>query len=344
MNRAKGEDSAGSAPIGAPLSRKGSQGSLVGAVVVTWNSAAWVKGILSLLSEASAQGFRKIVFVDTGSTDDTVALLRAEAPGCAEVIQTSNGGYAAGLNAGLRAFGEDRPPFFLLLNPDLTAEPGFLDRMFQEVAKHPSEKIGIAGPSIREPIAGGGWIEANGRKRNLWGWPSPNSGDSAIAWTDAVHGACLLIRKEVVERVGLFDEDYFLYWEEIDYCARARHAGFRVARIEAARVRHHPGEVRDGKNEKSAAFSFYFWRNQWLYARKIYGPWAGTLFLLLRSPIWCREALRLLLAGETGRLLTTLEGLRAGLLGQSGRPERASFRETVGRADRSVGVGSGKHP
>ncbi|MDD4933205.1 MAG: glycosyltransferase family 2 protein [Methylacidiphilaceae bacterium] len=300
------------------IAGNGSERSSVGAVIVTWNSAAWIEGILTLLGQASVEGFRKIVFVDTGSTDGTLALLRAAVPRSAEVIEVANGGYAAGLNAGIRAFGAERPPFFLLLNPDITAEPRFLDRMLREIARHPLERIGIAGTRILEPAAGGGWIEANRRKRNLWGWPIRNSGDPAIAWTDATHGACLLVRREVIEQVGFFDEDYFLYWEEIDYCARTRRAGFQVARIERARVWHHPGEVRAGKNQKSANFYVYFWRNQLLYARKIYGPWVGTLFLLCRAPLWCRDALRLIRAGETALLGKALEGLWMGLSGKTG--------------------------
>ena len=334
----RGKDSARLPQKMPELSLMGSPHSVVGAVVVTWNSASWIPGILSLLSEASVHGLQKIVFVDAGSTDDTVALLRAEAPKTVELIESSNRGYAAALNVGIRAFGADRPPFFLLLNPDLKAERGFLDRMLQEISEHPSERIGIAGTRILEPVDGGGWMAANRRKQNLWGWPSRRSGDAGIAWTDATHGACLLVRREVIERIGFFDEDYFLYWEEIDYCARARRAGFEVARIETACVWHHPGEVRDGWNRKSANFYFYNWRNQCLYARKIYGPWVGAFFLLLRAPLWCRDALRLIRAGETRILWKAFEGLRMGLLGQTGPAAHASSGKTRRGSASSPGV------
>ncbi|VVM06535.1 N-acetylglucosaminyl-diphospho-decaprenol L-rhamnosyltransferase [Methylacidimicrobium cyclopophantes] len=321
MRELSGEDRAAGDPakeakqrIAIPLSRS----SAVGAVVVTWNSVPWIEGLMALLSQASAEGFQKVVFVDTGSTDGTVALVRAKAAGSVQIIETGNVGYAAGLNVGIRAFGSDRPPFFLLLNPDITAEPGFLDRMLEEVVKHSADPIGIADPRILEPTVDGKWVVTNRRRRNLWGWPCPSQEAPGISWTEAAHGACSLIRREVIERIGLFDEDYFLYWEEIDYCLRARRAGFRVAGIDCISIRHHPGEVRDGKNAKSETGHYYFWRNQWLYAGKAYGPWLGALFVLVRLPIFLREGFRLVCEGDFHLFQRAVQGLLMGCLGQKG--------------------------
>lgn len=299
--------------------------SMVGAVVVIWNSASWIEGILRLLSQASVKGFVKIVFVDTGSTDDTVARIRASAPPSVEILEIANCGYAAGLNAGIRAFGADPPPFLLLLNPDLEAEPGFLDRMLEAIARHPSENIGIAGPTILEPTAGGGWGTPNTKKRNLWGWPYRRQPPgSELVWRDSLMGACHLVRREVIDRVGLYPEEYFLYWEEVDYCTRVRKAGFRLAEIPSARIWHHPGEVRDFAHQKLATMWFYYWRNTCLYGKKTYGPCLGVLFVLVRSPILLRDAIRCLLAGELRPVYQALAGLRMGLRGRSGPAEVAT--------------------
>jgi GT2 family glycosyltransferase len=219
-------------------------------VVVTFNSARDIVGLLGSLPAAAAGLTLRTVVVDNGSTDATIPLVR----GCADVVCVENGanvGYAGGINIGREHAGEYSA--LLVLNPDLLLEPGAIRQMFTALDE---PAVGIVVPMLlnadghrrrslrREPTLaraiGEGLLGDHVARRPRW--------LSEIVRTEADYryrhpvdwatGAAMLVSAACDRTVGRWDERFFLYSEEVDYCVRARAAGFRVDYQPAARMRH----------------------------------------------------------------------------------------------------------
>jgi N-acetylglucosaminyl-diphospho-decaprenol L-rhamnosyltransferase len=176
-----------------------------------------------------------------------------------------NGGYAYGNNAAIRsALQRPEPPdFVLLLNPDTEVLPGAIDALLEFMLEHPA--CGIAGSRLLDergqthcsafnfPTA---WSELDrGSELGLITRllanhtvqrPIPDQ-PTEVDW---VAGASMLVRREVFERIGLIDEAYFLYFEEVDFLLRAKRAGFRTFYVPDSRVVHHMGASTGVTDEK----------------------------------------------------------------------------------------------
>jgi GT2 family glycosyltransferase len=206
----------------------------VSVVVVTWNALPWVERALE-----SVRGNETIV-VDHGSTDGTVELVRERFPDV-RLIQQENKGLGGGSNAGMRVASGD---WFLLLNADAWATAGALERLVAFAEGHP--EAAVVGPKLRFP---------DGRlQRSVRGFPTlwrlateylflrklaPRSRALNAFYGDGFRydrpleaeflmGAVLLVRREAADTVGLFDEDFFMFSEETDWCYRFRQAGWKV--------------------------------------------------------------------------------------------------------------------
>jgi len=206
----------------------------VSVVVVTWNALPWVERALE-----SVRGNETIV-VDHGSTDGTVGVVREQFPD-ARLIQQENKGLGGGSNAGMRLAGGD---WFLLLNSDAWATDGALERLVAFGEAHP--EAAVVGPKLRFP---------DGRlQRSVRGFPSlwrlateylflrklaPRTRALNAFYgngfrydrpleAEFLMGSVLLVRREAADTVGLFDEDFFMFSEETDWCYRFRQAGWKV--------------------------------------------------------------------------------------------------------------------
>jgi len=202
--------------------------------VVTFNALPWVERALE-----SVRG-REAIVVDNGSTDGTVELVREQFPDV-RVIEGENKGFGGGSNVGMR---EATGDWFLLLNSDAWATEGALERLVAFGEAHP--EAAVVGPRLRFP---------DGRlQRSVRGFPTlwrlateylflrklaprtralnafyagdfDHDSERAVEW---VMGSCFLVRRAAADAVGLFDEDFFMFSEETDWCYRFRHAGWKV--------------------------------------------------------------------------------------------------------------------
>jgi N-acetylglucosaminyl-diphospho-decaprenol L-rhamnosyltransferase len=206
----------------------------VSTIVVTYNALPWVAQALE-----SVPGTERIV-VDHGSTDGTLELVRERFPE-ATVIEQENKGFGAGNNAGMRvASGE----WFLLLNSDAWLEPGALDALVAFAEAHP--EAAVVGPRLRNPdgtlqrsVRGfpSVWRIATEylflrklapRSRALNAFYAGGFDHDEPRQADFLMAAVLLVRRAAVEAVGGFDERYFMFSEETDWCYRFREAGWKV--------------------------------------------------------------------------------------------------------------------
>lgn len=234
-------------------------------VIVNYRTAALVIDCLrSLASEAGVPEARaRVVVVDNASGDGSEARIRQaiETNGWqawASVLESKrNGGFAYGNNLALRAALRcDRPPdYFWLLNPDTVVRPGALAALTEFVKRHP--RAGIVGSGI-DNDDGQPWpyafrfpsIASEFEHAIRLGWVTRLLRAKLVArrmgsqpqTVDWVCGASMMVHREVFEQVGLMDEGYFLYYEETDFCRRARRAGWEVWYEPTARVMHIAGQ------------------------------------------------------------------------------------------------------
>jgi GT2 family glycosyltransferase len=229
-------------------------GADVAVIVVTFNSVGDLPAMLdSLRGEADMVRLRVIV-VDNGSTDDSLAVATAHND-VTVVAAGGNLGYAGGINAaaGWVPDGEDT----LILNPDLRVHPGAIARLIE--TSRSADDIGVVAPRIlddaghtteslhNEPTARRALVDAvlgpvwRARRAGLTEWVRDPAAYAAARDTDWASGAALLVRAEAAAKVGSWDERYFLYSEETDFCRRVRDAGYRVRFDPAAVVSHSQG-------------------------------------------------------------------------------------------------------
>ena len=206
----------------------------VAVVVVTFNGLPWVERALE-----SVRGHETIV-VDHGSTDGTVELVRERFPGV-EVIEQENRGMGAGNNLGMR---ESDAPLLCLLNSDAWFLGDGLERLADFAEAHP--RAAVVGPRLQNPD---GTLQRSVRGfPTLWGLATeylflrklaPGStflnplyaggfAHDRVREADYLYAACLLVRREAVDEVGGFDEAFFMFSEETDWCRRFRDAGWQV--------------------------------------------------------------------------------------------------------------------
>ena len=248
-------------------------------IIVTYKSARLtVENLQSLLAERSSQGVSiNAVVVDNASGDLPEVARAVEANDWSSwvtlVAAPKNGGYAYGNNRGIeRAFDAGFPSYICLLNPDTQVRPGAIRALAQFLETHAD--AGIAGSSF-ETGEGKDWHIA-------FRFPTViselNHGlglgivDSLLKrWTTVLHmtdsnqavdwisGAAMMIKPKVFEAIGGMDENYFLFFEETDFCRRARQAGFATWYVPESLVMHIGGQsttVAQGSRERLPGYWF----------------------------------------------------------------------------------------
>lgn len=250
------------------------------AVVLNYRRADdTVACVRSLL--ASEGGAPEIVIVDNGSGDGSAERLAREFPSLALIRNRENLGYAGGNNAGIRAALARGAEHVLVLNNDCTvapdAVPGLLDAARRSGA-------GIVSPKVLDARSPGVIQYAGYRNIHLLaqGIPVGEGEEDRGQYDrerdlDAAPGCAMLLSRRLCERVGLFDEQFFSYSEELDLCRRARRTGFRIFYAPRARVRHRKAATLD---EGSPDYVYYLARGRLIYARKHLG-WAAFLLAFL---------------------------------------------------------------
>jgi len=226
-----------------------------------------------------------------------------------KLTNEKNLGFSGGNNIGIKYVLKKNADYVLLLNNDTIIEPQFLKRLV-EVGER-EEKIGILGPVIYRCDTNE--IHFAGGKIN-WLYTEAKHVLGAV---DFITGACLLIKREVIEKIGLMPEEYFLYFEDTEWCLRARRAGFGCKVVKEARIGH---KVSKNAQEHSFSYVYYHYRNGLLLAKRnapfltkilaykisflVYAKQVIKLVLMPSKKIWARAAMagiRDFYKGKTGQ-------------------------------------------
>lgn len=264
---------------------------LIDVLLVNYNSTQFLRQCLISLSGQDSAGLMRLLVRDNASRD------RAEAvrgmPGVELVQGKENIGFGRGINS-LARLGQ--APYLLLLNPDCILQADFCDLSLAYMEANP--KVGALGPLILDP---NGKVQGSARKfpsvlTGLFGRSSllsrllpGNPATRREVLTDAatsqepmpcdwVSGACLLVRREAFEQVGGMDEDYFLFWEDADLCARLKRKGWQVVYYPVPTVVHQVGGSRRSNMIRSI---WHFHRSALLWLTK-----HGTKAQRVLLPVW----------------------------------------------------------
>lgn len=305
----------------------------VSAIVVSWNVADYLRRCLeSLRAEASLGALScEVIVVDNASTDGTVDVLRSSFPEVRLLENRENQGFTRANNQGMAVASGT---YLLLINPDAELLPGSLGAMVGYLDGHPD--VGVLGPQLlntdgshqssrrRFPTLATAFVEStvlqgyfpNARVlRRYYCLDLPPDRPQEVDW---LVGACLLVRRRAVEQVGVFDEQFFMYSEELDWSYRMKKAGWRVVYLPEAQVVHHYGK---SSSQDLPHQHIRFQDSKCRYFAKHHGRPAAAL---LRAFLWLtylyqlgREGAKYLLGHKRAlrrrRLDLIIQVLRSGL-------------------------------
>lgn len=223
--------------------------------------------------EKSTYRNHKVIVLDNASTDGSVEAIRATYPAVQVIELTENLGYAGNNNAGIKAAMSQDADWVFVLNEDTVLDPDCLAHLVG-IGESDSE-IGVVGPMVYHFDEPGIIQSAGGRMSRFWesshvAQNEPDRGQFASPHqVDFISGCAIMIRRAVIEQVGLLDERFFYYKEETEWCLRARKAGWRIVHIPQARL-WHKGVQRDYRPKPSV--TYYKTRNQFLMLAKHRAP------------------------------------------------------------------------
>ncbi len=239
----------------------------VDVIILNWNGKKDTLECLESLKKIHYSNFQ-ILLVDNGSTDDSVAVIKKEHPEITIIETGENLGFAAGNNEGIRKSTAD---YIFLLNNDTIVDPHILNALVKTIQSDP--KIGILGAKpylYDEPTKldhfGGMWNQ----KKGVFDLVGLRQIDNEGAWDssqtiDYACGCALFVKKEVFEKIGFLEPQFFLIWEEADFCFRAREAGFSTMTCPEAKLWHKVSASFVGGKTHS---TYFWWRNRFLWIER----------------------------------------------------------------------------
>ena len=266
----------------------------VAVVIVSWNVRDDLRRCLESVVRDEPRS--TIVVVDNASRDGSVAMVRDEFPAVEVIENSENAGFSVANNQALRqlgALGTGGAPmpveYVLLLNPDTVVQTGAIGTLLGFLDANPG--VGLAAPQLlysdgtvqptrrRFPSLATGffestWFQPLTPHRLLDHYYARDLPDDAIGEVDWVVGAALLVRREAYEQVGGFDEGYFMYSEELDWCGRIRAAGWKIQYVPDAKVVHLEGK---SSRQVVGARAVSFQRSRLKYARSHFGQLAEAV-------------------------------------------------------------------
>ena len=264
--------------------------------IVSYNAREELEACLSSVFESTEESAPEVIVADNASTDGSVAMLRDRFPQVDVVESTANLGFARASNLCWR---RARSPLVLFLNSDTVVPQGALARMVALMNEQRNANVGALGPLLKnadgsiqmsfgnmlslsaelhQKLLNAGYGNGRGPLRGYV--ENRHSRERTVDW---VSGACLLTRRELLERVGGFDEEFFLYSEDVDLCARIRARGAGVLFTPEVEITHHRGRSAEKDREKAFVESQ---RSRLHFYAKHYGqPRLGLLKLYLTTKL-----------------------------------------------------------
>jgi len=259
-------------------------------IIVSYNARTYLVDCLTSLTASPPSTPHQIIVVDNNSPDDSVAAVKSGWPRVTVMVLPDNAGFAAANNAGIRGSSSE---LILLLNSDTVVPAGAIDALVGRLLASPA--VAVVGPRLvdaagRPELSFGRMLSPFNELRQKITLALDRRGVRSVSkWIDGetrreqlvdwVSGACLLVRRPQAEAAGLLDERYFLYTEDVDFCAAIRAKGGQVLFTPAAQVVHLGGRSR-GTVPAKAAHAYR--RSQIAFYEKHHPAWAPLRRAYLR--------------------------------------------------------------
>jgi GT2 family glycosyltransferase len=270
-------------------------------VIVTWNAKKYVAECLDSLQTCSNDPETEIIVVDNSSTDGTPELVRDSYPRITLIRNEENLGFAKANNVGIR---KSTGEYVFLINSDVHVLDGCVEQMMDYLKQDP--RIGLLGPKMLgadrnsyrsymgEPTLWRCFCRALAldvlfpNSRNFGGYLMPYFKRDHIAEVDVLNGWFWATRREALNQVGLLDETFFMYGEDIDWSKRFREAGWKVVYFPKAESIHY-----GGASSSKAPIRFYIemQKANYQYWKKHYGRASQLTYLLMN---WIEQSARLI--------------------------------------------------
>ncbi len=273
---------------------------LISIVIVSWNTRDLLKRCLESLYATLPPLTFEVIVVDNASNDGSPDMVARQFPDAILIQSGANLGFSGGNNLGLRAA---RGRYVMLLNSDAELTEGSAARMIEFMESHPD--VGMVGPKLISPD---GTLQINGQKlptvvREILGVlrvPRFVPAVGRLGWgrddfdvnadVDSLAGACMLVRRDVIDAVGLLDERFFMYFEDVDWCRRIRSAGWRICYLGEVSIIH--GWAQSAAKQGLVKSHQMLHRSRCLYFRKHHGRIGGAVVGLISGAVDRAFALR----------------------------------------------------
>jgi hypothetical protein len=226
----------------------------VSIIIVNWRSREYVRACLKSIAQERRRDAYEVLVVDNDSGDGCGAMLQEEFPDVRYIESTTNLGFAKANNL---AAATSRGHYILFLNPDTEISTGAIETLSVALDAHP--EAGMAGarllntdrslqttcvtaiPNILNQTLNLRWLQRAFPMWSIWGMRALYRTGKTPSAVEAISGACMMVRREVVKQVGGFSTDYFMYAEDMDLCVKVAKAGHAILYVPEAEIIHHAG-------------------------------------------------------------------------------------------------------
>jgi GT2 family glycosyltransferase len=285
---------------------------LVSIVTVNYRQAEVTCDLLRSIAKLNYPRLETFV-VDNGSVEDCTAKFKSALAGVQVMVSEANLGFAGGNNLAIQ---QAKGDFIFLVNNDTVLSDGLIEAL---VARCQQPGVGVASPKIKyydtpDVIQYAGFTAVNpltGRNQAIGQGEVDRGQHDQARQVPYAHGAAMMLRQEVIERVGLMPDHFFLYYEELDWCEQIRRAGFQIWYEPAASILHKES-ISTGK--ASPLKTKYLTRNRILFMRRNFsGLRAGAFLLFFCMVSFPVHSIKLLLQGNLKNLRALASGTWSGL-------------------------------
>ena len=256
-------------------------------VIVNWNTKILLKQCLKSIFENPPLGTFEIWVVDNASSDGSTGMVRVVFPEVNLIDNEKNMGFGYANNLALELC---RGTYILILNPDTEVLPGAIESLYAYLDVNP--KAGVAGacllysdgtlqtscypyPTLIKEF----WRLLHLDRIQIYGiYDQTHWDQNEVHKVDVIQGAALMVRKVVLDQVGFFDPEYFMYTEEVDLCYQIHKAGWDLYWIPESKIIHHEGQ---STKQMPVEMFLHLYKSKLLFIRKHYGAISGMIYKLI---------------------------------------------------------------
>ena len=290
-------------------------------LLLNWNTPVHTSNCISSLLAHCDTSLFDIIVADNGSTDDSLARLKSQFPTLTYLDNKENLGFAEGNNKAIQYSIRNGYTYSLIMNNDTEVEEDLVSGLFSHLQSYP--KIAAVQPAIY-------WLHNKVKLWNGKGTFSPFTGNvnsnkttpsskdlhQKAAW---LTGCCMLVRNTVLEQVGLFNSQFFLYYEDVELSLRIRKAGLDLHYLPQVKLYHEAGVSGQlSTNEKEGTLSpiihYYVSRNHIWLLRRFGNPLFYPVMLLYNAPYYLGVLCYFLLRGRHKKAKFLINGIKEGFL------------------------------